>query len=383
MNIIEILKKMDSKYSIKNREAFNSSVEKQTEFLNSLSKATTDVERSFNQYLCQMYSKKTIVVKTTNFLAGLLSAVFCECYKYKKVTDTIPADAVYLPDGKPLNIIPHSLKKEFRNMVTEKNISYALNKTDIAYFRDIKKKYAKYSLFLFKSIVKMARYRYLIEKHQPKALIVCNEYSFTSSLMREFCANNGVELINIMHGEKFFDIKDAYFHFDRCYVWDKYYVNLFRNLYAEEQQFIIELPDSMKVDHAIPIKKTVDYTYYLQDEDGKKLDLIFNSLFILIDDSKIVAIRPHPRYSNLDHINRKAKGLIEIEDAQNMSIQMSLARTRNAISLCSTVLNQAYYNEISVVIDDITRPDEFEFLKEAKYIMFNKKHKLLSDEIGK
>lgn len=374
---------MDSKYSIKNREAFNSSVEKQTEFLNSLSKATTDVERSFNQYLCQMHSKKPIMVKITNFLAGLLAVVFCECYKYKKVTDTIPSDAVYLPDGKPVNIIPHSLNQEFKNIVTEKNISYALNKADIAYFRDIKKKYAKHSLFLFKCIVKIARYRYLIEKHQPTALIVCNEYSFTSSLMREFCSNNGVELINIMHGEKFFDIKDAYFHFDRCYVWDKYYVNLFKSLYAEEQQFIIELPDSMKVNQAITTEKTVDYTYYLQDEDGKKLDLIFNSLLILKDNSKIVAVRPHPRYSNLDHINRKAKGLIEIEDTKNLSIQMSLARTHNAISLCSTVLNQAYYNEIGVVIDDITKLDEFEFLKKAKYIMFNKKHKLLSNEIGK
>ena len=51
-----------------------------------------------------------------------------------------------------------------------------------------------------------------------------------------------------------------------------------------------------------------------------------------------------------------------------MSIEKSILRTKNAISLYSTVLHQAAYNNVNVIIDDVTNRDRFLKLKELEYI---------------
>ena len=76
-------------------------------------------------------------------------------------------------------------------------------------------------------MVKLAMYRYQYEVYHPKAMIVDEEYSYTSSFLTEYCHRLGVEHIDIMHGEKLYFIRDTFFCFDRCYVWDGYYRDLF------------------------------------------------------------------------------------------------------------------------------------------------------------
>jgi hypothetical protein len=71
---------------------------------------------------------------------------------------------------------------------------------------------------------------------------------------------------------------------------------------------------------------------------------------------------------------------ITLEDSTT-SIEESIGNTRNAISLYSNCLNQAYYANRMIVIDDISSPKRFERLKEMSYIMFSKPHNLLSDII--
>ena len=82
-------------------------------------------------------------------------------------------------------------------------------------------------------MVKLAMYRYQYEVYHPKAMIVDEEYSYTSSFLTEYCHRLGVEHIDIMHGEKLYFIRDTFFCFDRCYVWDGYYRDLFCQLRAE------------------------------------------------------------------------------------------------------------------------------------------------------
>lgn len=375
MEVVSLLKKIDSKLQISGRNEFRISVKEQKEYLNSFGEPKDAIERSYYQYLCQNYLKKGVVSKFTAFGAFFIYPILKR--KYRKdgiVKKQGAADAVFLPDGKLIDIVPREVKDTYKRIDIENSKGYYLDQDSMDYIHKIEKRYHKDWLYKLKILVKIARYNYLICALKPKALIVCNEYSFTSSVMSEFCAQKEIALINVMHGEKLFSLQNAFFYFPKCYVWNKYYITLFNMLRAKCDEYIIQLPDSMKIPNSEK-DKSIDYTYYLQDESGPVLDTILKNMEILQNKGFSVAIRPHPRYTNkrdLDNCD------INVEDNSEITILNSLKRCRCAISFCSTVLNQAYYNNINIVIDDLSRPNEYKILLEKEYIMMKVKHDLLS-----
>lgn len=106
------------------------------------------------------------------------------------------------------------------------------------------------------------------------------------------------------------------------------------------------------------------------------------TIFKILSFDNKVKIRPHPLHMNmkllLKYFDEK---LIEKPDITD--IYTSLYGTRNVVSIGSSVLYQAYLLGISVVIDDVTNVDRFNYFKENNYIMFNKEHKLLSEILNK
>jgi hypothetical protein len=180
-----------------------------------------------------------------------------------------------------------------------------------------------------------------------------------------------------MHGEKLYYMRDSFFRFDECYVWDDYYRELFIKMRAAQSQFKVAVPPSLLFPNNTTVSKEKDYTYYLGWESGETLKSIVLAMNDLEKNGYKVAIRPHPRYTNLNEIRNYAPEL-EIEDNNIITIEQSLMRTNNAISVYSTVLNQAYNNGIGIVIDDISDKEKYEKLEERQYIMINKPHKLLS-----
>ena len=181
-----------------------------------------------------------------------------------------------------------------------------------------------------------------------------------------------------MHGEKLFFMRDSFFQFNRCYIWDAFYKDLFTELRADFEQFIVEVPSSLLFEKQSSYK-TVDYTYYLQAQGGARLELIANIMKDLKQKGYTVAIRPHPRYTNMEMLKGYlGDSNIEVEQCREFSIEDSILRTKNAISIYSTVLQQAYYNGTGVVIDDVSDPEMVSKLRELQYIMARTDNTLLS-----
>ena len=128
-------------------------------------------------------------------------------------------------------------------------------------------------------------------------------------------------------------------------------------------------------------RQIIDYTYYLGGETQVILNKISNCLEKLREKGYRVAVRPHPRYSNINVIKKIFQGY-EIEDLNEIDIKTSLMRTKNIVSLYSTVLNQAYQMKENIVLDDVTDPSKYYKLKELHYIVLNYKHGLLSQVVG-
>lgn len=373
-----LLKKLARKFS-SDELIYLYPVEKQRKFISNQKTPNTAIDRSFLQYKAQMKLKGFPLSLFINLFSIPLALVYL--FKpSKKAKNTLSADAVFIKDGGVNDkILPLSLQTEFSNLKSQSQCGNLLKWKDRRYILKLLFTHFFSPHFVLKSELKIMSYRYIIELYHPKALIVHNEYSFTSSMLTDFCNKNGVELINVMHGEKLYYMRDSFFRFNRCYVWDEHYKNLFIELRADPDQFIIEAPPSIKFD--IPnVEKTVDFTYYFQTHSPEEFRRITDALKQLALQGNKVAIRPHPRFTNLEELNKYIDGAdIEIEKNSELSIETSILRTKNVVSKYSTVLFQAYSNGVTAVVDDISNPEFYKKLDELKFVMLTLNHKLISE----
>ena len=353
----------------------------QRRFLDGMEAPQDDIERSYLQYLCQKScSAKSRLSPFKRWMSGLLVQVLLlrtesERNDVKQISGR--SMAAFIHAGVTRSIIPVSLQETYQILDFSYFGKRRLTKKDRQFFRQtVWKRYKHYEDFCLKLLLRMEMYSYVLSQGTFKAVITHSEYSYASSFLTEYCRRLGVEHINVMHGDKLYYIRDSFFHFDRCYIWDEYYRKLFCALRAEPTQFRVELPPSMQPWDSQGVEKAVDYTYYLQEEVVPGVyPRIAQALKTLQSRGMVIAVRPHPRYTPPEAMRFFQNFLLE--DC-SISIEQSILRTKCAVSLYSTVLLQASINGVEVVIDDLTAPERFAQLGSLRYIMLDKPHGLLS-----
>lgn len=362
---------------------FSKDYESQKSKLDSFGEPQDNIERSLYQYQCQMISIPFTIVTVQNIIAFFLLPIYLiKPYSRIKTKDEFKENAVFLREGVTRSIIPDSINREFTNIF---DCSYAgqlfLGSREKRFIITIMKKYWYMPFFCFKCLLKIALYASIIYRYKPNAIIVHSEYSYTSSVLTEYCRIMGIEHINVMHGEKLFNIRDAFVKFDRFYVWNVHYIDLLIKLRSAKEQFIVEVPDCIKLKVDKKSEYKFMYTYYLGNENEKDLLKIKQTLM----DTKIplqkICIRYHPRYSNETQISQIFNEF-GIQDPKSITLDSSISQTNYVISLYSTVLYQAYENDKEIIIDDLTDPEKYQNLKKLKYIMISKPHLSLSEVIN-
>jgi len=381
--MLRLLKKAFAKFYTDS--VFSMPVSEQEQYLATFPYPQDDIERSYFQYRCQAYLMPHGFPFFLNIVAmPLLVLESIKFYfKHPPLPESEPYTAVQI-DNDPPSIIPQSLRQEFEILQVPEFRKYAtLNKEDRIYLQKLRQHYPFSFYFRFKCMMKLAMYRGVIQKYSPQCIICPSEYSFTSSFLTDYCHKNSIQHINVMHGEKLYDLHDTFFHFDRCYVWEQHYIDLFKDLRAEPSQFLIEIPPSLKIAHRETTFTRVDYTYYLANEDRLTVKRIVDNLSKLSKNGAKIALRLHPLYlEHAEYLLNNSHGFI-VELPREVPIEDSLLRTNCAISLFSTVLLQALSSEIPVMIDDITSPEKYNSLQSLRYIVFNRPHRLFSQELSK
>ena len=378
MNLLQTLKSAVIRLNGLRDPLFAVPVARQKAFLESLPEPEDLLERSYAQYRCQMMMERPILRVMYQAASMLLLPVYRRQLLRRPAPQKMQAADAVFAYGSEDTILPESLRGEFAHICQVRDFQNELFLTgeDCSFLRELARRYPTAFYFRFKCMAKLAMYRSLYETYRPKAIIVSEEYSYTSSFLTEYCHRLGVEHINVMHGEKLYYIRDSFFHFDRCYIWDEYYRKLFCALRAEPTQFRVELPPSMQPWDSQGVEKAVDYTYYLQEEVVPGVyPRIAQALKTLQARGMVIAVRPHPRYTPPEAMRFFQNFLLE--DC-SISIEQSILRTKCAVSLYSTVLLQASINGVEVVIDDLTAPERFAQLGSLRYIMLDKPHGLLS-----
>lgn len=367
-----IIQKINRLFTVADNNLFNISKTEQESFLFKIVDPIDDFERSKYQYFSQNFfvSKSKIILRNIFSLFLIFPSLLFLFIKYNKKNKCY-VDCVFTKKDIGRDIIPNSLINN--NKIEEINFQEGMY---LSIFKDLKfiiilfYRFFMYPTLLLKSIIKIAIYRVIIDKYSPKSIIVCSEYSYTSSVLTLYCEENNIEHINIMHGDKLYNIKDSFFRFSKCFVWGVHYVNLFKKLRAESNQFRIEIPKSLKYNCNSLIK--YDYKYFLASNSVDEIKKISSKIYKLRALGYSVMVRPHPRYSNLLLL----KKYFESSEIENLSISIeeSICSTKNVMGLYSTVLLQAYFSGKNIFIDDYSNYEKYRKLYDLEYIMLHNKN---------
>lgn len=381
MNYFKILRFIEKG----NRNLFNYPKLEQMEFLSRLGEPKDDIDRGYKQYLCQnQYVKPNWKIVFFN-IVGEIALPFVVLYFLQKRIWTKKRErkeAVFMP-GEMVEVVPQSLHKQYRIYVMGKQLGTSLSLVDLRFVWRLWIKSLSQPYFAFKSMMNLAQYSDVIYHYRPLAIIQFGEYSFSSSILTAYCEQYKVKHINVMHGEKLYNIRDAFFRFHECYVWNEHYENLFISLKAAPQQFRIELPLSMKFDkkYYCSMNEYAEYKYYLGLFDENEIVLIANSMYAIKNKGHKIKFRPHPYYSNMKLLLKYVSE--EDIESPSISILVSLSSCGNVVGLYSTALVQAFFNDINVIIDDVTFPERYKQLSDMNYILIGKVSKCLSNYLNK
>lgn len=377
MKLKKYLYQITNKLTFAQDSLFTVSVKEQKKFIMGLKEPRDLIERSYNQYLCQRWLKRGYI----NLFTDLLSIPLIVYFLLKKsdkfsVSEHHRGICIGIAD----NLVPGKLEREYEDILHVDGTAERLTKADRKVVGKLIRRYPLSFEFILKCLIKVRMYRWIIDKYSPAAIIVSSEYSYTSSFLTYYCRNNNVKHINIMHGEKLYYIRDSFFEFDKFYIWDSYYEKLFIQLRACSSQFETAVPPSLMLRGSY-VKK-YDYTYYLGGEQKETLVCIRDMLMRLKSKGYRVAVRPHPRYSEMKWIDELFQGKIDVEYPEQTGIEESILRTEHVVSLYSTVINQALNSGVNAVIDDISDARRYKLLHELEYrFVMNKSTLLVSQMI--
>lgn len=380
--MIQIFKRVLISYFKKKDSVFSVEKSVQEEYLLNFNDPVDDIERSFYQYKCQGFLQYAFIQCVVNLIASFIVLPYLGFFVLnsflKKNEEKKKFDAVLLTNNFGEEIVPNELKQKYEKRVKEDLNQYGfLLKKDFRFVLSIIKRYPFSPWFYFKIIFKIALYRRLINKYEPNAFITSTEYSYTSSVLTRFCEDNGIQQINIMHGEKLFYIRDSFCRFHKFYIWDNYYCELFMKLRANLTEYIVVKPEFNYTKSESSNTRHVDYKYYLGNENKETLELIQSLLLNLKNQNLNVKVRYHPRYSNHSMIMEIFNPEF-IEHPNDIDICNSIVESNNVISLYSTVLFQAYLLQTNVVLDDFSDRQKFNKLKNLGYIMLSKSDRRIS-----
>ena len=167
-----------------NKTLFDCPVEEQKAYLASLGKPGDLYDRSYKQYRCQMYMVplwKRIFLSFSSALIFpfLLVYLLLRGLKYGHERD-IPAVSDFTTLAE---VIPEELLAEWAPDSSVWDNATGLKMNDLGFISRLFFQFILHPYLVLKLTMKIALYRLLIVRYSPKAIVVHNEYSFTSSVL--------------------------------------------------------------------------------------------------------------------------------------------------------------------------------------------------------
>lgn len=228
-----------------------------------------------------------------------------------------------------------------------------------------------------KCAVDLSKVRGALNGLAPKWIIVYWEFSCALSFVSGALRGDKIATYNVMHGDKNFYAKNAFFEVDRCYCWDSYYAGLFRKESVRAEFRIFQNP-AFKMSaadvlcEAVRRPSTIGLTVpdlEMLSADSreaahlmKKIAEACNTLAANYD----VSVRPHPLYvENFLRLRPFLQDSVEVVTAEDENARAFILRHALLIGTNSTVLLEAAHLGRKVILlsaPTTTRQDRHHYL---------------------
>ena len=380
-------------------------MDEQKKIIDSFPEPRDDFDRAYFNYQCNtrgMFPLTRVLLDFSCFFAVLLFVLLFIINRifYRKKNEKRDAIIIcaanrvgqkYSYEGR----IPEDLLKEYKNIIelkldvfpkfTEGVFGINAFKTWLRFF--IRHPFSGF--INFRCLINIMAVNKLIITYSPKAIIIARaELNNISSIVSCFCELNHIRYINFMHGEMMATMNTAFVRFTNFYIWDKHYIKVLVWGRAPEDQFVVYQPSIYNFHVQKTYAPQYDYTYILCGNEYTGIDETIRSVCDIL--KKLVGygykckVRPHPRWSDIDELNRVFFGTgIDIENPKEINTEKSISDSKYVIGTFSTVLTEAFYMGIKIIIDDLSDPDLLKNLENSMYFLLDKKHELLSNVISK
>ena len=328
-------------------------------------KSSEFLQQSLRQYDCNSYYFSKIIWICFN-LFSILTVVplfFFLWVRSLKQVDLLPRSDISL-----YHRIPKNIENKFKPDVVKKPLGY-LKARDFKYIFQIIFCSGFCPYFIFRSIWKIAIYSELIDTYLPTRIWVTQEMVFESSLLTHYLSDFKIKHINFMHGDNYFSIQIACSSFSEFYVWDLYYVDLFKSLHVSALEFHVFSPLD-RLTSTFAVQNIIKY-YNQYSRDSRKFNEILDNLikFASIKKCRLV-VRLHPLHQKKYEIDILSARKIEIESNSIDSID-SIYESKYICSEFSSVLYHAFILNRKIVIDN-TFPARIEIIKDLDPIFLKK-----------
>ncbi|MDG2320593.1 MAG: hypothetical protein P8L79_10075 [Rhodospirillaceae bacterium] len=212
-----------------------------------------------------------------------------------------------------------------------------------------------------KCAVDVAAVRGAVMRYSPKFILVYWEFSCGLSIITQAMNACGIETYNVMHGDKHYYAKHAFFEVDRCYCWNEYYADLFREEHARSDfqcftnpGFVLSTAERAHLDNHQPcgvgIAAPHIATLVSQKDSREGAAVQFADAINRLAKTNNVTIRAHPFYA--DDFNTIRPGLssdVKIESPDSKPARTFLLDHKIIVGTVSTLLLDAAHLGCQVV----------------------------------
>ncbi len=362
-------------------------------FLDHLPLAKNNIEKSYNKFLCRMYYfpvLKRVIMNILGFFADVVALFFALLSNTSVEENNINKGMLVLEQSRDVpdfnDVIPREFYRDYNQVKVVNNFNKKfgfLSRETRALWLSTIRRYPFKFFFHYWVYMELAAHTAFLRIYSPEAVAVyVNERNVASPIITELYESRGRRFISFMHGEYLLQLIQAHMKFSEYYVWDESYVEMFRDVLRCEAKFIPYKPNKLKKRWHLEDSKPNYYcTYYFGDETEKTIYEIANIFQDFESKGKKCKIRLHPRdivHTELikDVFN---KAHIEIENNHEVSLEQSLANTKYAVGMQTTVLFEAVTEGKQIVIDDVSDPKHFNNLQDRWYRLLKCDHILLSE----
>ena len=369
----------------------------QMDYLKTFPNPKDDFERSYFKYKCfceYCYYKRKWLLLFYNigamFLIPLVHLKLRKANINAKLIEEVDAVIENVPRLPNTDVMPEELREKYKNVKEIELIDYdesLLPNTGEDIYRETRRRYFFHFYYRMIVLQKLGQFSSYLVRYNPKIIAFYScEREFSGPLQTLLCEKYGSRYVSFMHGDYLSTLSFAFQKYSQYYVWDESYVKMFETLKCDSPMPVYR-PKKLKGIATAIEEDRCEYfaTYYFSVETQAEALKIYEVFKEFETCGLRTKIRPHPRFSDIEMLNRVFKD-IEIEEPSIWDLKESITKSLFIVGLNTTALSEAYFSGKKVVMDDVSNSDKYIGLSERGYVMMNRPHILLSkltEEINK